>query len=90
MRPGVALISLMIGGIFLLAVIGMPAFGDPKSLPHTHISPAYNEEKMVENVGVSNAVTALIVSYRGYDTIGELTTIFTAGIGVVMLLRRRR
>jgi len=37
-------------------------------------------------------VTAVLASYRGYDTLGELTVIFTAGIGVLALLglRRRR
>ncbi len=38
-------------------------------------------------------VTAVLASYRGYDTLGELTVIFTAGVGVMLLLglaRRRR
>jgi len=37
-------------------------------------------------------VTAVLASYRGYDTLGELTVIFTAGVGVLALLgfRRRR
>lgn len=89
MRPGVALISLMIGGIFLLAVIGMPPFGSRESPAQKHIAPAYNENAY-EQTGVRNTVTALIVSYRGYDTFFELITIFTAGVSVVMLLRRGR
>ena len=36
----------------------------------------------------------MLASYRGYDTLGEVTVIFTAGIGVLILLasglRRRR
>ena len=39
-----------------------------------------------------NVVTAVLASYRGYDTLGEVTVIFTAGIGVIQLLgswRRR-
>jgi multicomponent Na+:H+ antiporter subunit B len=35
-------------------------------------------------------VTAVLADYRGYDTLGETTVIFTAGIGVMMLLRGRR
>ena len=35
-------------------------------------------------------MTAVLASYRGYDTLGETTVIFTAGIGVLLLLRRRR
>ena len=37
-----------------------------------------------------NVVTAVLASYRGYDTLGETTVVFTAGVGVVALLRRRR
>ena len=32
----------------------------------------------------------MLASYRGYDTLGETTVVFTAGAGVVALLRRRR
>ena len=40
-----------------------------------------------------NIVTAVLASYRGFDTLGEVTVIFTAGIGVLLMLgitRRRR
>jgi hypothetical protein len=46
-----------------------------------------------EDIDVPNAVTAILASYRGYDTLGETAVVFTAGIGVLMLisgLRRRR
>jgi multicomponent Na+:H+ antiporter subunit B len=39
---------------------------------------------------VPNVVTAVLASYRGYDTLGETTVVFTAGVGVIALLRRRR
>ena len=45
---------------------------------------------MKQEVGVPNVVTAVLASYRGYDTLGETTVVFTAGAGVVALLRRRR
>jgi len=37
-------------------------------------------------------VTAILADYRGFDTLGETTVIFTAGVGVLLLLRglRRR
>lgn len=41
-------------------------------------------------VGVPNIITAVLASYRGYDTLGETVVIFTAGIGVLLLLRGRR
>ncbi len=36
-----------------------------------------------------NTVTSLLASYRGYDTMFEAAVIFTAGMAMVMLLRRR-
>lgn len=41
-------------------------------------------------IGVPNLVTAVLASYRGYDTLGETTVIFTAGIGCLALLGGRR
>ena len=34
-------------------------------------------------------MTSVLADYRGYDTLGETTVIFTAGIGVMLLLRGR-
>lgn len=46
-------------------------------------------EKCEEEVGVPNMVTAGLADYRGYDTLGETVVIFTAGMTVILLLRRR-
>jgi multicomponent Na+:H+ antiporter subunit B len=43
----------------------------------------------MDETGVPNTVTAVLASYRGYDTLGELTVIFTAGIGVMLLIGGR-
>ena len=37
---------------------------------------------------VPNMVTYILADYRGYDTLGETTVIFTAGVAVLLLLRR--
>ena len=42
-----------------------------------------------EETEVPNMVTYILADYRGYDTLGETTVIFTAGISVILLLRRR-
>jgi hypothetical protein len=46
-------------------------------------------EKGQQETGTSNMVTYGLVDYRGYDTLGETAVIFTAGISVILLLRRR-
>ena len=68
---------------------GMSSFGDPRAPANRHIAPVYIQEG-ASATGVPNLVTAVLASYRGYDTLGEVTVIFTAGIGVVLLLGRWR
>ncbi len=84
-------VVLLTGGILLYATTGMPAFGDPDAPVHTHVAPRYIEETP-EKIDVPNIVTAVLASYRGYDTMGEVTVIFTAGVGVMLMLggRKRR
>jgi multicomponent Na+:H+ antiporter subunit B len=69
--------------------LGLPAFSDPQAPIHTHVAPRYLNEGPKET-GVPNIVSAVLASYRGYDTLGETIVVFTAGAGVIALLRRRR
>ncbi|ASJ16947.1 hypothetical protein A3L04_07605 [Thermococcus chitonophagus] len=41
----------------------------------------------VEEVGGNNIVTDIVFDYRGYDTLGEATVLFTAIAGAIALLR---
>lgn len=45
--------------------------------------------KGAENTGSANLVTGVIFDFRGYDTLGEATILFTAVIGVLTVLRLR-
>ncbi len=49
------------------------------------MAPHYLEESEHE-IGIPNVVTSVLASYRGYDTMGETTVIFTAMVGVLMLM----
>jgi multisubunit Na+/H+ antiporter MnhB subunit len=40
-----------------------------------------------EKLHTANAVTATVLDFRGYDTLGEATIIFAAIVGVLVLLR---
>lgn len=82
------LISVAVGGLLIFGTLGLPAFSDPQAPIHTHVVPRYLEE-IKHEVDVPNVVTAVLASYRGYDTLGETTVVFTAGAGVIVLLRRR-
>ena len=76
----------MLTGIALIyGTVDMPRYGDPDAPIHHHMAPRFMEDTDIE-IGVPNQVTAVLASYRGYDTWGETTVIFTAAIGVMLLL----
>jgi multicomponent Na+:H+ antiporter subunit B len=82
-------VALGVGALLVYGTLGLPEFSDPKAPIHVHVVPRYLNE-IKREVDVPNVVTAVLASYRGYDTLGETTVVFTAGAGVVALLRRRR
>jgi multicomponent Na+:H+ antiporter subunit B len=82
-------VAIGVGGALVYGTLGLPAFSDPAAPIHTHVVPRYINDGPRET-GVPNIVTLVLASYRGYDTLGETTVVFTAGIGVIALLRRRR
>lgn len=84
--PLVPLIVVGITGAALVyGTLDAPLLGDPDAPVHQHVAPRYIEQGPVE-VGVPNMVTAVLASYRGYDTFGETVVIFTAGLAVLLLL----
>jgi multicomponent Na+:H+ antiporter subunit B len=89
-RPWLPLaIALVIAAALVYGTLGLPAFSDPAAPIHTHVAPRYLQEALRET-GIPNVVTAVLASYRGYDTLGETVVVFTAGVGVIALLRRRK
>lgn len=82
-------VTLLVGMVLLFAVSDMPVYGDPASPIHHHVAPHYLEETEHE-MHIPNVVTATLASYRGYDTLGETTVVFTAAVGVLALLGGRR
>ncbi len=50
----------------------------------------YYVEKGPQELGAPNLVTAVVVTYRGLDTLGEVTVLFISAAGVGLLLRRTR
>ena len=73
------------GALLLYATFDMPYFGTPDAPIHTHVAPRYLQDS-AEEVGPPNIVTSVLASYRGYDIFGEAGVVFTAFIGVLLLL----
>ena len=83
---------LILGLFFALmtyAAGGLPDRGDPNAPANTHVSPYYIEHT-IEETDTPNIVTSILADYRGYDTLGETTVIFTAGLACVLVLMKRR
>ena len=82
-----AVIYVVFGLVFLVlagrALAQLPSFGDPTML----VAREYIALGL-ERTGAANVVTAVILDFRGYDTLGEATVLFTAVIGVLTLMRR--
>ena len=86
-RPWLPLaVSVSTGALLVYGAFGLPVFGDATAPIHQNVVPRY----MQNEVDVPNVVTAVLASFRGYDTLGETTVVFTAGAGLVALLRRRK
>ena len=83
------LLTMLTGAVLINATFDMPNYGDPNAPIHQHVAPRYIQESGRE-IDVPNIVTSVLASYRGYDTLGEVTVIFTAACGVLALLGRRR
>ena len=91
-RPWLPLVVVLVTGAALVyGTLDMPPYGDPGNPIHHHVAPRYLYESP-EEVEVPNVVSAVLASYRGYDTMGETTVVFTAVVGVLLLLvgHRRR
>lgn len=77
---------LAFGGLFLSLIIGvfqeLPRFGQPLM----RLATDYIQFGL-ERTGAANIVAAIILDFRGYDTLGEATVLFTAVVGVLTVMR---
>ncbi len=89
-RPWLPLAVVGITGAALVyGTWDIPGFGDPDAPAQTHVARYYIENAMPET-GVPNIVTAVLASYRGFDTLGEVAVVFTAGVAVLLLIGGKR
>jgi multicomponent Na+:H+ antiporter subunit B len=80
------LFSFLVGALLIYGMLGLPQYGLSETAFNNYVGALYLERSIPETT-IPNVVTSVLASYRGYDTLGEVTVIFTAGIGVLMLLK---
>lgn len=80
------LFIVVIAALAMFYAVGdMPAFGDAMSPANSYVGADYIAATKDEII-LPNVVTAVLASYRGYDTFGETVVIFMAGLGILLLL----
>jgi len=92
--PVIALaVSFATGAAIIFGTLDIPNFGNADTPAHVGVAARYLQESPKE-IDIPNVVTAILASYRGFDTLGEVAVVFTAGVGVLLLLsglhRRRK
>jgi len=79
--------------IFVIFLAGMkvlqtlPDFGTPIFAKVAGSPSQIYIENGLKDTGAANLVSAIILDYRGYDTLGEATVLFTSILGATVILR---
>ena len=84
MRDYCAVIILLVLGAFFLTIAGGLTFGTPIKADMDNYFIRHGQEQVATN----NIVTTVVFDYRGFDTLGESTVLFTAVIGVALIFRK--
>jgi hypothetical protein len=87
----------IITGFLIFSALMIHPFGHPELQysadegTHQIINPEMDEyiiENAQNETGADNTVTSVVFDYRGFDTLGEATVLFTAVAGVILIFRR--
>jgi multicomponent Na+:H+ antiporter subunit B len=84
-RAAVAVLVVYLGIFIFLGMVSLPPFG---SFGEKHVAEYYLQSG-VFHTGSANIVNAIVWDFRGYDTLGEETVLFTAAMGVFLVVRRK-
>ena len=84
-QVGPLLVVIVTGIALFYAIPDMPAFGDANSPANSYVGMDYID-RTTDEIHIPNVVTAVLASYRGFDTFGEVVVVFAAGLGVMLLL----
>ncbi len=85
MRKVTAILILAFVGYYLFSVFSEIPFGEKRNNVGQ-----YYLNNTVSQTGAVNTVTSIVVSYRGFDTLGEVTVLFIASLGLGAILYDKR
>lgn len=87
-RLVMALTVAVLGATLVSLVVEMPPFGGRSNPAFNIVFERYTREAL-QDTGAPNIVTAIVLDYRGFDTMGETTVLFTAILAAVLALSAR-
>lgn len=82
------LILAPLSGVLIAGSMSLPPLRSADVPIRTRVEPYYIEHA-VEQTETPNVVSAILADYRGFDTFGETTVVFTSGLACYLLLGRR-
>jgi len=82
-RATILLTLVLLGFLFLQMVVGYVPSSTLNPISRHYVASGPDE------LGAANIVTAVLVTYRGLDTLGEVAVLFISAAGVGLMLRRR-
>lgn len=78
---------LGLGALLMYAASGWTRLGAADTPVQTHPLTSHYLQRSAEEIDIPNVVTSVLASYRGFDTLGEVTVVLTAALAVMLLLR---
>lgn len=81
-------VAVVTAAALIYGTLDLPPFGLADTPMNTHLGAKFLANS-VKDTTIPNVVTSVLADYRGFDTLGETTVIFTAGIGVLLLFKSR-
>ena len=89
-KKAALLMMLLMFFVIIIGVFAMPSFSAWRSKDVSR----YYLDNSLEKTGSSSVVSAIVWDFRGFDTMGEETVLFTATAGILTLMavgfRRRK
>lgn len=81
------ILTLILILVLLISVSELPEFGSKDAPMNNKVIEKYIEDS-IEETGSFNVVTAIVLDYRGFDTLIEATVLFCAAIIIILVLRK--
>jgi len=86
--PKGLLVAVVLVGVLASTLGALPPVGSTETPVATSEVTDHYLANAYEETEVKNAVTAVLASYRGFDTMGEAIVVFAAGVGLLVVFRK--